>query len=296
MQKSRSSVSRVELGAVSTAQPHLPELDGVAAKIVRGLGQALVQAGCSTDVTAGEIKSQSFAEWKATLSPALAAARYRDPAVKGGMLLTVPAPLIATLVDMFYGGSGAIDQARTSLGMAEQRLFDRLAGQIGEVLAAAWADIEKLTPVVVATVFSPQDIRFCKPGDIVVVQTFAVCDEKAGKGAIEIVYPLAGLRGLTGLRALPVSGGDEVDSAWQSRLSDAVMHARLPVRTVIARPSVPLSRLVNLMPGDFIPLTLPARVPVTVAGCLLGHGTIGQANGRAAIKIDRLEQGALLND
>ena len=51
-----------------------------------------------------------------------------------------------------------------------------------------------------------------------------------------------------------------------------------------------------LAPGDFIPVCLPTRVPVTVAGRLLAHGTIGEANGRAAIKIDKLEHGAVFDD
>jgi flagellar motor switch protein FliM len=286
----------MQLGAVVATRPDFPGLTRVANKMARGLTRAFAASGGSTKVTAGEIATLTFAEWKAGLLPAVAVARYRERAIKGGLLLSVPSRLIASLVDIFYGGDGAIDPERFSIGAAEQRLFDRFAGQAGEVLTAAWADVERLTPALAASSFAIEDVSFGKPEDVVVIQQFATDDPQAGKGMIELVYPLVALRSIAGLQGATEVTADEADPVWRTRLSDAVMQARLPVRTVIARPTVALSRLMSLAPGDFIPVTLPPRVPLTVAGRLLAHGTIGEANGRAAIKIDKLEQGAFYDD
>lgn len=290
------TIDLVQLGAAVPTRPELPGLTRIGAKIARGLSAAFASSGGATKVTVGEIRTLTFAEWKADLEPMIAVARYRERTMKGGMLISVPSRLVATLVDIFYGGSGAIDPARISFGSAEQRLFDRFAGKGADALTAAWADVEKLTPTVMGSTFGVDDVALAKPDDVVVVQQFATDDPEAGQGCIDIVYPLAALRGMPGLQDMEEVVAEEPDPMWRMRMSDAVMQARLPVRTVIARPTVPLSKLLALAPGDFIPVTLPPRVPVTVAGRLLAHGTIGEANGRAAIKIDKLEHGAFFDD
>lgn len=289
-------IDLAQQGAKVLTRPDFPGLDRIGAKISRGLANAFAMAGGSAKVTGGDIRTLTFAEWKAGLEPAVAVARYRDRIIKGGLLLSVPSKIVASLVDIFYGGSGAIDPARLSFGAAEQRLFDRFSDKAVETMVAAWAEVDQLAPVFVNSTFAVDDVAFGKPDDLVVVQKFATTDSQAGEGCIEIVYLLAALRSIPGLQAFVDVAPEEADPAWRLRLLDAVLQSRLPVRTVIARPIVALSRLMSLAPGDFIPVTLPPRVPVTVAGRLLAHGTIGEANGRAAIKIDKLEQGAHFDD
>jgi flagellar motor switch protein FliM len=178
-------------------------------------------------------------------------------------------------------------------GAAERRLFDRIATAAGEAISLAWAEVEPLALSLENAVFAPEDLTFGQLADAVVIHRFTIDDPRAGAAAAEIVYPFAALRGVAGLHGTVEAADDAPDPAWRMRLSDAVMQSRLPVRTVIARPTLPLSRLMSLAPGDFIPVTLPARVPLTVAGRLLAHGTIGEANGRAAIMIDKIESGVL---
>jgi len=210
------------------------------------------------------------------------------------LLLSVPPSLIIALVDAYYGGDGAVEPLRAAFGAAEHRLFDRVAAAAGEAIGAGWAEVAPLVPALTGSVFAAADISFGKLDDLVVVQQFNVSGSEV---PVAIVYPLAALRGVAGpdmcSAGASAENASELDTVWQRRLTDAVMQSCLPVRTVIARPIVPLARLMSLAPGDFIPVTLPARVPLTVAGRLLAHGTIGEANGRAAIMIDKIEPGAL---
>ncbi len=290
--KPARAVDVVQLGAAATTRPDVPGLERTSARLARGLTAACAALGGTTKVSNAEVRTMGFAEWKAALPPKVAVARYRDRAIKGGILVSVPHALIVSLIDIFYGGDGATDADAPPFGAAGQRLFDRFADSAADALAAGWADVTPLAPALVGSSYAVEDVALGKPADMVVVQRFAIKGSVAGNAAIEIVYPFAGLRGLAGLHGAVEVTAEEVDPVWRMRLSDAVKQARLPVRTVIARPTVALSRLMALAPGDFIPVTLPARVPLTVAGRLLAHGTIGEANGRAAIMIDKLEQGA----
>jgi flagellar motor switch protein FliM len=52
-----------------------------------------------------------------------------------------------------------------------------------------------------------------------------------------------------------------------------------------------LVKLLGLEVGDIIPLTIPRNVPITVAGRNFATGSIGEANGNAAIMIEAIEKG-----
>ena len=54
---------------------------------------------------------------------------------------------------------------------------------------------------------------------------------------------------------------------------------------------ISLVKLLSLEVGDIIPITMPRQVPVTVAGRKFALGSIGEANGNAAIMIDQIEKG-----
>jgi len=77
----------------------------------------------------------------------------------------------------------------------------------------------------------------------------------------------------------------EPDPAWRNGLTRAAMQVRFPVRSVLAEPVVPLATLMELKAGDVIPISIDANVPVMVGRDRLGCGTVGTANGRAAIRL-----------
>lgn len=289
-------VETFDLSAVPVTRTDFPGLDRVGSKIARALGAVLASAGQALSVACGGVRTMTLRDWQSTLPPQIAVARYRDPVIKGGLLLSLPPSIIAALVDAYYGGDGDTTGVPTVFGAAEQRMFERLAQSSSAAIVAGWADVAPLAPKLEASFAAQDDIAFGKLDDLVVVQRFAL-GPRYPDDEVALVYPVGALRGMAGLQkgrkdAPSDAVNIERDPVWQRRLSDAVMQSRLPVRTVIARPTVPLHRLMSLAPGDFIPVTLPARVPLTVAGRLLAHGTIGEANGRAAIMIDRIEPGA----
>ena len=80
----------------------------------------------------------------------------------------------------------------------------------------------------------------------------------------------------------------EADPVWRTMLTRAAMEVRFPIRSVLAEPVVPLQTLIDLKPGDVIPISFGPDVPVMVGRDRLGTGTVGTANGRAAVRLTRL--------
>jgi len=67
------------------------------------------------------------------------------------------------------------------------------------------------------------------------------------------------------------------------------MGVPLQVRSVLAEPMIPLSRLIDLKAGDVIAIDLVPEVPVMVANRRLGTGLVGTSNGRAAVRLTSFE-------
>ena len=127
------------------------------------------------------------------------------------------------------------------------------------------------------------------------VTTFQIAPWTGKPAVIEILYPIAALRSVE--HELAAKAHDDATSRgteWRHRLAAAVGGVRVKARTVLARPELSVSELMQLQPGDVIPVTLPAHVPLLVEGRRIALGTIGEHDGRAALKIELIEQRRLI--
>jgi len=271
-----------------------PGLERVGSQFAFGLADVIgSNGGIGTKVVCGETTIATFAEWRDRPGIPNAVCRFRMAPLKGGMLLSVPQPYISELVDRFYGGDGTVPSPRKELSAAEERYFAKLGALVTPMLAAAWAEMVKIDPVVAKVDHSGSQPTLVPDTHQVAVQHFTAESMDGKKVAIEVVFPLSMLRAVPQLVAAPdAEEAAQVDPVWQSNLSDAVLQVRLPVRTIFARPELPLSQLLTLQPGDIIPVCLPNQVPVTVAGRVFARGSVGDSNGRTAIKIERIEEGS----
>ena len=103
---------------------------------------------------------------------------------------------------------------------------------------------------------------------------------------IDILYPVAALKPHHESITRKVhKRSPDVPPAWRQSLTRAVMGVRLPVRTVLAEPVMPLADLLELKVGDVIPIGLGDQVPVMVGKDRLAMGTVGTSAGKAAIQL-----------
>ena len=66
----------------------------------------------------------------------------------------------------------------------------------------------------------------------------------------------------------------------------------LPLHVVLAEFDLSLARLQSLAPGDTIPLAMGRQVPLMAGETLIGHGAVGTAEDRMAIRLTRIPQSA----
>jgi flagellar motor switch protein FliM len=269
-----------------------PALEGVANQFARSLRDLIRALGApAIQVERAGAEQMSFAEWSASAAPAIFW-RYHAAPLKGPVLLAGSRSLLLQLVDIFYGGRGQLAAEREELTDAEDRFAARLGRDIGMQLAAAWRGKLALEPELDCVTADPAKLAAVRAEDELFVQRFTLRGAPFDGRVILCAYPVAALRGIAGdelLPDMPAAGGG--DPVWSGALDKALRDVRMPVRSVLARPEISLVKLLALEVGDIIPLSMPRHVPVTVAGRSFAFGSIGEANGNAAIMIDHIEKG-----
>lgn len=278
----------------SQAPVMLSGLDRLGEKLGRRL-RALIEPICGArpQVDAHDAQVLAFADWTAQLPDFTSLSIYRLAPLKGQVLLRMDATMVSTLVDCFYGGIGnRALPPRGEFTPTEERLIARLADSIISRLVEGWADILPLESGLIVREAGVGFSAGAQPGEQMVVQRFQVSITREQEWPIDIVFPLASLRGLEPLMGTRIPTDEEqVDPVWQARIARRMRDIRLPARTVLARPNLSLADLMQLKAGDIIPVTIGRSLPLIVGNRIVAHGTIGEQDGRAAFQIEKLVQG-----
>ena len=267
-------------------QEIISALNIVTDRMVDDVTAAFAAMGLTVAVTPERSETIRFGEWRSALSPMCAIAVCRMPPLKGQILISVPPALVGRLTDIFFGGDGDNAADRAAFTATEQRVFLRLADLLADAHSRAWPG--SATPEIAAVETVRNNLRMARDGDPAILQSLTLQRGKTLLGRIDFVHAAPQLRGMFGTEEGGVN--EPASPAWRQQLQSAMLNVHLPVRSVIARPEISLETLFRLSPGDIIPIILPPTVPVIASGRVLARGSIGEANGRAAIKIEQLEE------
>ena len=282
-----------QFGRAAQSSPALLNaIDRLGDRLARRL-RVIVEPLCGVRpvVTVKPVERIAFSAWDAAVPVFASLSLYRLHPIKGVTTLRIDAPLISTLVDRFYGGNGgAPDTLKREFTPTENRLVERLSGQVMTALLESWADLLPLNAGLIGreTIVSQAEIASAEA--MLVVQGFEINIGGKDNWTIEIVYPLDGLSAVE-LAGASHPGGDEAraaDPLWQAMLAGRVEEVRLPARTVLARPNLKMSELVALKPGDVINIHIARHLPLLIGDRVFAHGTIGEQDGRAAFMIEKL--------
>lgn len=269
----------------------LSGLDRLGEKLGRRLRAVMEPlVGSRPEIEPQPVSVIDFGEWSQGVASSASISVYRVLPLKGNMLLRLDAGMISTLVDCFYGGVGNRTMpSRPEFTPTEDRLIARLSQSIVEQLAACWADVLPLDVTMTAREIGVGFASATPASDQMVVQRFTISLIRNEQWPIDIVFPLAALRAVEALTGSKVH--DEqitVDVAWQTQMQRQMAHIRLPTRTVLARPSLTLTELIQLQSGDVIPVHINRSLPLIVGDRIVAQGSIGEQDGRAAFMIEKL--------
>lgn len=293
--RERARARTPEPAALGLANPNpfgdLHTIQHLTARLARALKptfERLYRADCRT--WAEPVAVERMADYRSERSDDLAAWLALPAGHEASAQAVFDARLVLELLDLFFGGPGhPPSQLPKEFSPAAMAMVERLGRSLVPALCAAWEPVTSIVFTPGGIEANPAVLRGIESDDAIVVTRIGIAHHEDKPRFLDILYPVATLKphqeSIT--RKVHVRAPD-VPPAWRQSLTRAVMGVRLPVRTVLAEPVMPLAELLGLKVGDVIPIGFGEQVPVMVGDHRLAMGTIGTSSGKAAIQLTTL--------
>jgi flagellar motor switch protein FliM len=269
----------------------LQHLSARFARTLRGVFEPLLRQEVRT--FAEPLVVQRFADYRAERTDGLTAwlpLAMGQEQPQGQSLCVLDGRFVLELLDLFFGGTGAAPTALPSeFSPAAEAMVARIGGAIAAPLRTAWEPLARIDFACGRVEANAAMLPGMDGDDAMIVTRFGIVAGTGKPVFVDLLYPVVALKPHgTALTGKVVSKSAEPNAAWRAGLTRAAMGVRFPVRSVLAEPLVPLSLLMDLKPGDVIPISFGPEVPVMVGADRLGSGTVGTSNGRAAVRLTSL--------
>lgn len=275
-------------GQPSAALPALDRVNDRLAKRMRDVIEPFLRS--KPQVHGEPAVIRPLGDWQAEQGVFAGLSLYAMRPLKGTLTVAVPSEFISRLVDAFYGGTGAAPvTGGHEFTRTEESLFARLSDALVTAVAKIWHEMAVIEPQLRGRESNVPYARIGSADEPVTVCRFTVAPAGGRPAVIDIVFPATALRAMEGALALQGDEGCARGAEWRGQLGHALSDVRIEARTVLARPTLNLSELMQLKVGDVIPVSIPSLVPLLVEGRTFALGSIGEQDGKAALKIERIE-------
>lgn len=210
--------------------------------------------------------------------------------LRGTALLVIEPKLVFAVVDNFFGGGGRFPTKieGREFTATETRVIQLLLRLAFNDLREAWSPVMALDFEHLQSEINPHFANIVAPSEVVVVSRFHI-ELDGGGGELQLTLPYAMIEPIREqLDAGLQSDRGDRDERWSQALREQIKDAEVELGSVLAQPTMTLQTLMRLKPGDIIPIDMPPLVDLCVEQIPVARGSLGVANGNAAIKIVQL--------
>jgi flagellar motor switch protein FliM len=244
----------------------------------------------SPEVSIGGIKVQKYS---AFLREIVVPTNFNIVSVRplrGSGLIVCDPNLVFSIIDSLFGGAGKFHTRieGRDFSPTEQRVISRLVDVLCAEYKRAWQGIYPLELEYQRSEMQPQFANIATPGEIVVASSFTL-EIGDSTGTVHFCIPYATLEPIRDVLYSTVQGdSNEPDRRWVKLLKAQIQSAEVQLVAELATAPATVEQLLAFKAGDFIELDLDPAIQAKVDGVPLLDCHYGTANGRYAIKIDRL--------
>ncbi len=266
----------------------LPTLEMINERFARLIRVGLFNIlGRSAEISVGGIKMVKFAEYVQSLYVPTSLNLISVHPLRGKALFVLDPRLVFLCVDNFFGGSGKF---RTKIEgrdftPTETRVIQIILTQAFSDMAKAWQPVLELEFEHHSSEVNPQFANIVSPSEVVVVSSFTV-ELDGGGGELHLTLPYSMIEPIRDILGTGMqSDRGDSDSRWLASLEKDTMHASVVLRGDLLRTELTLGDVIDLNPGDVIPVGMPENVILNVGCTPVVRGTFGISNGKNAVKV-----------
>lgn len=231
--------------------------------------------------------SSTYARFIESINPPTHIVLFQVEPLRGIGVLDLNLGLGLAMADRILGGKGRVPEPVRNLTEIENALLEDAVNVILTEWAQLWHDTDaaKLTPQIIGHDTNPRFLQTSETDAVLVTMTAEVVLGECS-GVIQLGIPFAMIESIVKkMSAARLRGkeGKPREAAWRAAYDQIVVPviADWPVR------EISLNEVLNLQPGDVIPLS-PDLIPQTrvrFSDTPQFIGTVGVENGRIAIQL-----------
>ncbi len=239
------------------------------------------------EIAIGGVQMLKFSEYVHSLFVPTSLNLVKIPPLRGTALFVFDPKLVFSAVDNYFGGDGRFHAKieGREFTPTEQRVIQRMLEQAFTDLKQAWKPVLEIDFDYQNSEVNPQFANIVSPTEVVVVSTFHI-ELEGGGGALHVTMPYSMVEPIRDLLDAGVqSDRSEVDERWRIAIREEMKSAEVEVSSTLTQVTLSMGELMDLKPGDVIPIDMPETVTVRAEGIPVFRGRLGTSNGMRAIKI-----------
>ncbi|WP_017942235.1 MULTISPECIES: flagellar motor switch protein FliM [unclassified Thioalkalivibrio] len=241
----------------------------------------------SAEISVVGTRITKFSEYMHSLFVPTSLNLVRAHPLHGTGLFVFDPKLVFILVDNFFGGDGRYYtriEGRDFTPMEMKVVHGVLEGAF-EDMQKAWQPVMELEFEFLNSEVNPQFANIVSPTEIVVISEFHI-ELDGGGGNLHVTLPYSMIEPIreqldTGIQ----SDRSDVDQRWMHALQEEIQTAEVEISSILAETEVTVRELLDIQPGDIIPVDLPDKISLQVEDIPMFRGKFGVSNGLNAIQV-----------
>ncbi|WP_297497033.1 flagellar motor switch protein FliM [Ferrovum sp.] len=245
----------------------------------------------AADVSVGQLRVLKFSEFIRNLQVPANINLVQAKPLRGNALFVFDPNLIFLVVDNLFGGDGRFHTRveGREFTQTEHRIIQKMLEALFLAYGKSWDGIYPLEFQFVRSEMNPQFANIATPNEVVVATTFDVEFGGGGGGGVHICLPYSMIEPIRELLYSSMQGDHlSLDRRWMQLLSLQVQSAMIELVAELAEARVTVEQLLNLRPGDVIPLEMNELVQGKVDNVPVMECHYGVFNNQYALKVERL--------
>ncbi len=240
----------------------------------------------SADVAVGGVQVMKFGEYVHSLYVPTSLNLVKLKPLRGTALFSLDAKLVFKLVDNFFGGDGRHAKIEgREFTPTELRVVRMVIDQAFKDLSEAWHAVLDVHFEYINSEVNPALANIVSPSEVVVVSTFHI-ERDGGGGDLHITMPYSMIEPIREmLDAGFQSDMDDQDERWIKALREDVLDVKVPLEATVARRNLRLREILNMQPGDVIPVELPEHMVMRANGVPTFKVKLGAHKGNLALQV-----------
>lgn len=208
--------------------------------------------------------------------------------LRGVIVLMIDAPLVVSLVESRFGGSGRfpINIANRDFTAFELKSMRRVVETTLEQFIIAWEPLGRFEIGPLRHETNPQFASFAQADEQILSSTFEVQVDQ-GKGRIATYIPYAAIEPLQDqlMAGLVADVGDN-DLRWADTLKSSVQQASITLNVELGKIDISVGDLVGLRPGNVFEMDRPESLVVEANGVPLFRGRWGRHGRKIGVLVE----------